>query len=246
MHIGEIIGPIKSVRPVSEEEMSAWLRKNFEEAERLGAEHHASRLRAYYESVFGPMEVPKRFRDLSPITLRETYGIGVTRAKEAALRAAERWASGASARPGLLLYGPPGTGKSALAWWAIQRAVYGLWVTWPDLVARSQDEMTGTNRLALSAMNAPVLLLDDFQRVYRNAWRGELEESLAFRIANARNQHELPTVITTSVCGGTKEIVRTRLEQEFSEPTAKRLWELCEFVEMGGADLRSAPRKETL
>jgi hypothetical protein len=239
-------GPLPSVIPVSPEDR-----------EQHQASMEAARRRRL-EKEFGPMEVPAKFQGLSPWTMIEQYGKTIKRGKTDAIKAAAAWAGvelketeeesvvgePTSAKPGLLLYGEPGTGKSGLAWWAVQARGWGLWITWPDLIDKIQSDWDGREALVRAAQEAPVLFLDDLGDPWSTNGRvTDDRRKVAFRIINHRLANQLPTIITSNINGGNLDVVLVNLEQQFDERIVDRLFELCEFVEMGGANLRRAAKK---
>lgn len=206
------------------------------------------------EKNFGPMTVPATFQGLTPWTLMEKYGDAAKRNKVEAIKAVAAWAGvnlstrrqiePTAKRPGLFLYGEPGTGKSALAWWAVQQRGWGLWIAWNDFLGRVQNEWQGREALIEAAQTAPVLFLDDLGDPYTaNGRLTDDRRTILFRIVNYRLANQLPTIITSNINGGNLDIVQVNLERQFDQRIVDRLWELCHFVEMGGANLRRATKK---
>jgi hypothetical protein len=218
------------------------------------------------EKEFGPMEVPPQFQGLTPWTMNRYIG-EITKDKIDAIKAAAAWCGVVLAgteekaemgqptaeRPGLFLYGKPGTGKSALAWWAVQKRGWGLWLTWNDLLGKIQNEWEGREALIEAAQNAPVLFLDDLGDPYSTNGRvTDDRRNILFRIINHRLIHQLPTIITSNLAndvemeGPKANVIRTveaKLIQQFDDRITDRLKELCHFVAMEGANLRTAPKK---
>jgi hypothetical protein len=195
------------------------------------------------ERQFGRMEVPRRFQGLSPATLTA----GELAGKEAAIDAAERWLRRETDKPGLLVFGLPGVGKSALGWWAVPQRGWGLWQTWPELYKTVQEGYSrGDARDKMrTAKDVPVLFLDDLgdpDRVWRDD-KGKLRSRMAtddqrdilFELINHRCQRWTPVFVTSNLTG-------EGLFAQFGDRIVSRLLELCEFVEMGGADLRRLRR----
>ena len=193
------------------------------------------------EKQFGRMTVPRRFRDLSPSTLTAEEIVG----KESAIAAAEAWARRESGKPGLLVWGLPGVGKSVLGWWAVPQRGWGLWQTWPEFYKAVQDGYSSGDAEAKmrAAQAVPVLFLDDLgdpDRVWIDR-EGNVcgrmatddQRDILFRVVNHRVKEWAPIFITSNLDGA-------GLMVQFGDRIVSRLLEICEFVEMGGMDLRRA------
>ena len=185
------------------------------------------------EKQFGHMAVPRRFRGLSPATLTA----GELAGKETAIDAAGRWMRRETDKPGLLVYGLPGVGKSALGWWAVPQRGWGLWQTWPEFYKAVQDGYSGGDAEAKvrAAQTVPVLFLDDLGDPDRQRMATDDQRDILFRVINHRVKEWTPVFVTSNLTG-------EGLFAQFGDRIVSRLLELCEFVEMGGADLRRLRR----
>ncbi len=181
------------------------------------------------ERLFGRMEVPRRFQGLGPETLTKEAQNG----KEWAILAANRWINDSTMKPGLLIWGYPGVGKSVLGWWAVPQRGWGLWVTWPEFYKGVQEGYAlGDDRAKMRlAKGVPVLFLDDLGDPDRHKIATNDQRDILFELINHRCQHWLPIFITSNLNG-------EHLFRQFGDRIISRLVEFCEFVEMGGVDLR--------
>jgi DNA replication protein DnaC len=212
-----------------------WLTRHKEFKARALRERDESRRRRL-EQRFGHMEVPARYRGLSPDTLANLNG------KRQAIAAAKHWMAG-EGKPGLVVWGLPGVGKSVLGWWAVPQRGWGLWATWPEFYKSIQQGYGGGDaRDKMRVAKAvPVLFLDDLGDPDRFWYDKEGKEhsrmatddqrDILFELINHRCKEWLPLFITSNLNGA-------GLLAQFGDRIVSRLLELCDFVEMGGADLR--------
>jgi len=131
----------------------------------------------------------------------------------------------------VFLYGPPGVGKSGLAMAyvaaAVSLGVRAAYVTAPDLIKARRATMNGAPDPLPALLDAPVLVLDEVDRVGTEWERGEL-----FSVVDARTRarHRAATVLVSN---------RTpdELEADGFGYLVSRLLH-GEVVAMGGADVR--------
>jgi len=193
------------------------------------------------EKQFGRMTIPPRYANLSPFDLTKEELVG----KIKAIQAAATWSLKKSSKPGLLIFGKPGVGKSALGWWAVPLRGWGLWQTWPGLYKAIQHgyKLGDARERLETAKSAPILFLDDLgdpDRVWyddegniRSRMASDDQRDILFEIINHRCQRWAPIFITSNLTGA-------ELLAQFGDRLVSRFLELCEFVEMGGIDLRRA------
>jgi len=131
----------------------------------------------------------------------------------------------------VFLYGPPGVGKSGLAMAyvaaAVSLGVRAAYVTAPDLIKARRATMNGAPDPLPALLDAPVLVLDEVDRVGTEWERGEL-----FSVVDARTRarHRAATVLVSN---------RTPDElagDGFGYLVSRLLH--GEVVAMGGADVR--------
>ena len=168
----------------------------------------------------------------------------VTDGNRKAVEAARWMLAGGS---GVFLYGEKGTGKTKLA--AIianERARAGspvLFASVPDLMAdirRSFKEGT-TSEAVQAVKNAPFLVLDDLGAEKMTEWVGEQ----LFCIVNHRYNEQLPTVVTSNYSPtqviahmATVDGLGNVIDDMQGQRIMSRIYEMCERVEIRGADWR--------
>jgi DNA replication protein DnaC len=135
---------------------------------------------------------------------------------------------------GLLLIGPTGTGKTHLATAVLRTAQargidYGFVVV-TDLLNELRPGGDGDGKLAESVKNKTVLLLDDLGTDKPSDW---VSEQL-YRLINHRNNHELPTLITSNY---KVSELKTRLGAN-GDKIVDRIQGMCETVVCTGKSWR--------
>ena len=148
---------------------------------------------------------------------------------------------------GVFLYGEKGTGKTKLA--AIianERARAGspvLFASVPDLMAdiRASFASGGTSEAVQTVKNTPFLVLDDLGAEKMTEWVGEQ----IFCIVNHRYNELLPTVVTSNY--SPTQVIRHMatvdargnvIDDLQGQRIMSRIYEMCERVEIRGADWR--------
>lgn len=191
----------------------------------------------------GGFVVPEKYKGFTPKTLHDTYGVAVYRQKEGVVKLARDWADGISGRSGLLMTGDFGTGKSALCFWAVRRRALRtnevpLLIRYRQFIDAVQDcyRRGSENRkldFIMGAQQAEILMLDDFGHV--NLLLGTEahpdKQEIVLEVLDWRTQNDMPTLIVTN-------LTQAQLMAQFNGAITGRLMELCQWVEMGGQNLR--------
>jgi len=153
------------------------------------------------------------------------------RGKVAALRVVSDWKMG---KRGLVLYGPPGTGKTHLACAVANRLIRrGVFCRFLRTVQMPKQDNAEVERLS-DPDEVPVLVLDDV-----GAEKGtERALECLYSVIDGRLWQGAPTIITTNY---RPEDLQKRLDEGYPGYGARilsRLRELCDFVPVGGRDMR--------
>ena len=202
--------------------------------------HERSRLaRLRISRLFASARIPRAYEG-------DTFAdYAVTAANRDAVDAAHMMV--ADEIKGLFLHGEKGTGKTKLA--AIianERARAGspvLFASVPDLMADIRSSFRdGTTSEAVQAVkNTPFLVLDDLGAEKMTEWVGEQ----LFCIVNHRYNEMLPTVVTSNY--NPTQIIRRMatvdrggnvIDDMQGQRIMSRIYEMCERVEIKGADWR--------
>lgn len=163
---------------------------------------------------------------------------------------AERFELGVT-KSGIVLSGPVGTGKTHLAAGLanalMAQGVPCLFVVVPEFLQELRDAMgrsdSSVGARAAAAKSTPVLFLDDLGKERTEVAEGERRASewvreTLYTIINRRYEEHLPVVATTN-CN--IEELRGRL----GEATVSRLYEMCDWLRLRGADYRLRGQAKT-
>lgn len=208
--------------------------------------------RRYQEQVnadFPSAGVPKRLKGCTVDGLLE---LASAAGKEAAIAAVRRRMESDSPR-GLMLHGPNGVGKTGLLvslakhiWW--KRGQVLLWIKYTDLINDVQGGYGDYNlhgielseRRRWTAQRVPHLFLDDFGDPFRrDDYFEETEDrrKIIFDVLAARHEAQRPTYLSANFAG------IDELAAQFDPRTSDRIEEMCEIIEMAGANLRRGRSK---
>lgn len=220
-------------------------RRTAEAEKSRGQAKQAERRRELCEKLrkAGGFVVPEKYKGFTPKTLHDIYGVAAYRQKEDVVKLARNWADGTLERSSLLVAGDFGTGKSAVCFWAVRRRVLRtnevpLLIRYRQFIDIVQDcyRRGSENRkldFIMGAQRAEILMLDDFGHI--NLPLGTEahpdKQEIILEVLDYRTQHGMATLIVTN-------LTQAQLMAQFNGAITGRLMELCQWVEMGGIDLR--------
>ena len=151
---------------------------------------------------------------------------------------------------GLFFLGPPGVGKTHLAVAVLQQVVLtrgarGLFYDTRDLlrvIRSTYDPVVRTTEIEIlrPVMEADLLVLDDLGAEKTSEW---VEETLNL-IVNTRYNERRVTVFTSNYDDVPDETEINSLLGRIGHRMRSRLHEMCEFVELDGADYRMLQANE--
>jgi DNA replication protein DnaC len=194
--------------------------------------------------------IPKRYQHCT-LENFSAYNPSLERALEQARRVPQRFPSANNLREqgrGLLLGGLPGVGKTHLAVAVLKQVMNssparGLFYDTRDLlrvIRSTYDPSIRTTELEVlrPVMTADLLVLDDLGAEKTSEW---VEETMNL-IVNTRYNERRLTIFTTNYVDIPDDTDPNSLICRIGFRMRSRLHEMCDFVEMDGADYRELPK----
>jgi DNA replication protein DnaC len=193
--------------------------------------------------------IPKRYQHCSLANFT-AYNESLERALENARLALDRFAEARSREQqgrGIFMEGPPGVGKTHLAVAVLKQlivtsGVRGLFYDTRDLlrvIRSTYDPSIRTTELEVlqPVMTADLLVLDDLGAEKTSEW---VEETMNL-IVNTRYNERRMTIFTSNYPDIPDDTEPNSLIFRIGHRMRSRLHEMCEFVELDGADYRELP-----
>lgn len=197
--------------------------------------------------LFADARIPRRYQHCDFANFRD-YNESLKRAKARAIRLAEAFPA---ADRGLFLEGSPGVGKTHLAVAVLRHVVAAtsaraLFYDTRDLlrvIRSTYDRVVRTTEVEVlrPVMEADLLVLDDLGAEKTSEW---VEETLNL-IVNTRYSERRITVFTSNYPDIPDETEPESLLCRVGVRMRSRLHEMCEFLELRGADFRFQPANIT-
>jgi len=193
--------------------------------------------------------IPNRYQHCTLANFT-VYNESLERALESARRVPERFAAARSREQqgrGIFLEGPPGVGKTHLAVAVLKQVIVtfgarGLFYDTRDLlrlIRSTYDSSIHTTELDIlqPVMMADLLVLDDLGAEKTSEW---VEETMNL-IVNTRYNERRMTIFTSNYPDIPHDTEPNSLVFRIGHRMRSRLHEMCDFVEMDGADYRELP-----